>query len=440
LTTVDYGNGHVVTYVYDPASNTVREQASSPDNTLLVSVSPAASGSVSGNGIACPGDCSEAFSGTPSVTLTAAPAAGWTVLGWTGDAAGTGSAVTLAMTTDRTAGCYFGAADGQTDSDGLDDATEMGPNGNDPSYDGNHDGIPDYQQDNAASLPANGGGGNAPQGSSYATLAVPAPLTLSNVAAVPNPSPSDAPPGASFPFGFFEFTIEGLDPGACTTLDLFLPPSELTHYYKYGPRPDDPTPQWYDFVHYHPALPGAEIWPRDGYVQIRLFLCDAQLGDDVVATEDGKIVDAGGPSGTLAAAITVAPTSLAFDTIPAGTSTELTVDVSSTGQDDLVIGNVGGAEGLEVPFTFGSDECSGRTLPPGGSCRIVVRFAPQLAGEFSDRFDIPSNDGVSPSVRVDVSGSATEARPIPALGRTGMMILAILLIALAADLIRRRGV
>jgi len=440
LTTVDYGNGHVVTYVYDPASNTVREVASSPANTLLVAVGPPGAGAVSGDGIACPGDCSEGFTGTPSVSLTAVPAAGWILLGWAGDVTGTANPATLAMTTDRAAACYFGDASGSTDTDGLPDATEMGPGGNDPSYDGNHDGVPDYQQDNVASLPANTGGGNAPQGTACATLAVPPPLTLSGVAAVDNPSPSDAPPGVTFPFGFFTFTIEGLDPGACTTLDLFVPPSNLESYYKYGPTPDDADAHWYEFVHYHPALPGAEIVPRDGSVQVRLFLCDGQTGDDV-AVQDGTIVDQGGPSGTALAqaGIAVDPGSVVFDQIPAGTSAQQVVTVTSVGQDALVIGNVAVADPLADPFAIVSDGCSGKTFPQGTGCEITVRFAPEMAGSFQDHFDIPSNDGANPSVRVQVSGEATQAKPIPALGRTGLMILAILLAGIGADIIRRRG-
>ena len=440
LTMVDYGGGRTVRYVYDPANNTVQEVASSPDNTLLVAVSPPAAGTVSGNGIACPGDCSEAFSGTPTVSLTAAPAGGFLLLGWAGDLSGTANPVSLAMTTDRNAGCYFGAASGNTDTDGLPDSIEMGPNGNDPAYDGNHDGIPDYQQSNVASLPANGGGGggNWPQGIAYATLAVPPPLTLSGVSVVGNPSPSDSPPGASFPFGFFVFTVEGLDPAACTIVDLYLPPSNLLSYFNHGPTPDDQDPHWYEFVHYHPALPGAEIRPGDAYQQVRLFLCDGQTGDHVMG-EDGKIVGLGGPSGSLIAGIAVDPTSLLFDEIPAGTSAELTVTVSSTGEDDLVIGSVASSDPLDDPFSIVSDDCSGLTLPEGSSCRIVVRFGPAAAGSFTDHFDIPSNDGANPSVRVAVSGSASEARPIPTLGKTGLMILAILLVALGADIIRRRS-
>lgn len=430
LTTVDYGNGHVVSYVYDPANNTVRELTTAPENTLLVSVSPAASGTVSGNGIACPGDCSEAFGGTPSVSLTASPAGSWVLLGWSGDATGTGNPVSVTMTADRSAGCYFGASSGQTDMDGLDDVTEMGPNGNDPSYDGNHDGIPDYQQSNVASLPTY-------DGHAYASLVVQEPLRLSTVLAVSNPSPSDAPPGTSFPFGFFSFTIEGLEPGGCAVLDLFLPPAQLTSYFKYGPTADAETSHWYEFVHYHPALPGAEVWNEDGFSQARLFLCDAQTGDDVII-EDSQIIDVGGPSGILVAQIVVSPSSLDFGEIPASTTSELTVTVSSTGQDDLTIGNVAAANPLASPFSIVADACSGATLPNGASCDITVRYAPTDTGTFTDSFDIPSNDGANPTVAVPVSGSATQAPSIPTLDHIGLMILAILMACIGFDIIRRR--
>jgi len=138
------------------------------------------------------------------------------------------------------------------------------------------------------------------------------------------------------------------------------------------------------------------------------------------------------------AEIAVDPGSLVFDEIPAGTSAEQAVTVTSVGQDDLVIGNVAVADPLGDPFSIVSDGCSGKTLPQGTGCQITVRFAPQAAGNSSDHFDIPSNDGGNPSVAVAVSGSAREVNPIPTLGGFGRMILAILMACIGADILRRR--
>src|SRR5919108_1446665 len=50
--------------------------------TLTVSVS--GSGAVSGPGIACPGDCTQAFAHGTTVSLSATPGSGATFTGWSG--------------------------------------------------------------------------------------------------------------------------------------------------------------------------------------------------------------------------------------------------------------------------------------------------------------------------------------------------------------------
>jgi hypothetical protein len=64
-------------------------------NTPILSVATAGSGtgtvSSAPAGIACPGDCSEAFAFGTVVTLTAAPTGSSTFAGWSGDCAGAGA-------------------------------------------------------------------------------------------------------------------------------------------------------------------------------------------------------------------------------------------------------------------------------------------------------------------------------------------------------------
>jgi len=80
------------------------------------------------------------------------------------------------------------------------DDEESGPDGTDPSYDGNGDGIPDRDQDNVASFHSVTGG--------YVTLAVPLPGSLSDVRSMENPSMGDTPSEVTFPYGFIGFTIQ----------------------------------------------------------------------------------------------------------------------------------------------------------------------------------------------------------------------------------------
>lgn len=289
LVAADYGAGSDLSYVYDPAGNIVTEMNSGPANTLWISIGPEGAGSVSGTGISCPGDCKEPFTGTPQITLTATPQSGFVFLAWGGDWTAFPNTTVLTMDSDRRINAYFGDAGGSTDTDGAPDGAEMGPTGDNPAYDGDDNGVPDYQEARVASLPTFSGGG-------YATLAVPEGLTLVGVTAVDNPSPGDVLYRRSFPLGLFDFTIQGLNTGGCTTLTLWLThPAETVDLFAYdmhGPTPGEPSPHWYEF---DPEDSSAiRIFPGETATRIELDLCDAQLGDDVL-TQDGQVIEVGGP-------------------------------------------------------------------------------------------------------------------------------------------------
>lgn len=174
-----------------------------------------------------------------------------------------------------------------TDLDGVPDGTELGPLGEDPTYDGDRNGIPDYREARAASLPTAAGG-------QYVTLSVPAGLSLTNVRAVGNPSPANAPENVEFPYGFFEFTVTGLNNGACTVATLHLPEDRsLTTYFKFSGTPENTTPHWYPFL--DNGLTGATISHQPGLTTIALSICDDQRGDGDLSL-NGTINDPGGPA------------------------------------------------------------------------------------------------------------------------------------------------
>jgi len=171
---------------------------------------------------------------------------------------------------------------GDDDEDGISDEDEMGPGGDNPTYDGNSDGLPDRLQANVASL-------HTAVGQGYATVAVPAGCVLSGVTSEANPSPADVPPGVDFPYGFLGFDITGLVPGSATTATLYLPAGyALVTYYRYGAEPGDPTPHWYEFM--DDGTTGAVI---TGSV-VALHFVDGQRGDDDLAA-NSMIVDPGAP-------------------------------------------------------------------------------------------------------------------------------------------------
>jgi YD repeat-containing protein len=283
LVSAGNNDGNLITYSYDGAGNLLSMVSSSSNNTLRVFISPAGSGHVSGSGLSCPSLCTQPYSTSQDVTLTAAGEDGYQFLCW-GGGGQTGSAnpLTFLLAEDMKLTAYFGATDGQTDTDGVYDEEERGPSGDNMLYDGNNDGIPDYLQANVASLPVSGGG--------YATLSVPAGLALMNVQNVANPPPDDTPAGLIFPYGFFSFAITGLAPGACTTATLHLPLlAGIDHYYNYGPTSDNTTPHWYSFG------TGAQIVHTDNTTTITVAFCDAKRGDDILDT-DAQVMSLGGPT------------------------------------------------------------------------------------------------------------------------------------------------
>ena len=165
------------------------------------------------------------------------------------------------------------------DSDGVGDLVEDGaPN----DGDGNGDGLPDKDQENVTSLK------NAVD-ERYVTITSEEGTGLVDVNATTNPSPEDSPSEEEFPAGFFSFEVEGLEPGAATTVELVLPEDTIIiTYWKYGPTPDDIAPHWYEFL--FDGTTGAFIDNN----MVTLFFVDGQLGDDDLVA-NGKIVDAGAP-------------------------------------------------------------------------------------------------------------------------------------------------
>lgn len=180
---------------------------------------------------------------------------------------------------------------GDSDGDGVPDVQELGPSGGDSGFDGDGNGILDWQEGRVASLHDILGG--------YVTVTVPPGQLLVSVRAVPNPSPADAPEGVSFPSGHFELTVSGIAEGACTTVQLLLPQgSPVIGYFKHAPEPAVPAPHWWSLG----SL--ATVALESGRTRVSLLLCDGGLGDADLAA-NGRIVDPGGPAAVQVAAAAI---------------------------------------------------------------------------------------------------------------------------------------
>jgi len=215
-----------------------------------------------------------------TVTLTATPADQyWEFSAWSGDLGGALNPASLVIDFPKSVTATFSLKD--TDEDGISDQDEdSGPNGGDA----NGDGIPDSQQGNVAVLKTYDGKSSVVVESSSGT-------TLGNCRCVSNPAPNSDPYWVTFPYGFFEFVIEGVGVGGAATVKLSLPQGSAPDvYYKYGATPTNNSDHWYRFNYDTTTKTGAEF----RYNVVTLHFVDGALGDDDL-TADGRIVDIGAP-------------------------------------------------------------------------------------------------------------------------------------------------
>lgn len=101
--------------------------------------------------------------------------------------------------------------------------------------------------------------------------------------------------------------------------------------------------------------------------------------------------------------ISVSPTSHDFGSV--SDVSDQAVTITNTGPGALMIGTIGLANPLAVPFKIASDACSNQTLAISQSCILTVRFASTILGSFTDSFDVPSNDADENPVTISLSGT-----------------------------------
>jgi len=191
--------------------------------------------------------------------VTAHPAEGYQFSNWSGDYTGNENPLTLMnVISDMTITANYVLA-----------------------HDGNNDGTPDVNQDHVKNLTTNN--------QQSVTLEFSESAEVTSYGPVDDPSPDGRPAGYDFEYGFFNFTIEGVESGGATTVTIYLPDGSTPDtYYKYGPTPTNTTYHWYDFS--FDGTTGAEI---NGNI-ITLHFVDGDRGDDDLSA-NGKIVDDGGP-------------------------------------------------------------------------------------------------------------------------------------------------
>jgi hypothetical protein len=240
------------------------------------------------------------------VTLTAESSGPyWVFSEWGGDLSGEMNPETVTMDADKNITAIFSD---DSDGDGISDGDEdAGPNGGDA----NNDGTPDREQPEVVSI-------KTYDNQHYVWLEVESPpgATLTGCQTL-------APPGCGdwveFPYGFFEFTIEGVGAGGAAIVSLHLPAGGVQDtYYKFGPRPGFPDNECYNFMFEPTTQTGAEI---NGDVTT-LYFIDGLRGDDDLS-ENGTIVDQGGPGVMFAEETLIGPTGGQGGTTGGGSSSAI---------------------------------------------------------------------------------------------------------------------
>ncbi len=116
---------------------------------------------------------------------------------------------------------------------------------------------------------------------------------------------------------------------------------------------------------------------------------------------------------------TVAPAddlSIPYGSVSSGRTTDQYVTVTNNGGSSLIIGTVGSANPVADPFSIVFDGCSGLSLAAGETCSLTVRFTSSgcssdsgTSCNFSDSFDIPSDDPDTQSVTIQLSGTSASS-------------------------------
>ena len=81
-----------------------------------------------------------------------------------------------------------------------------------------------------------------------------------------------------------------------------------------------------------------------------------------------------------------------FGAVVKVTDSVQSITIHNEGGAELLIGKLAVENELTEPFTISEDQCSLQTIDPGASCSIKLTFVPMTLGDFSDTFNVPSND------------------------------------------------
>jgi hypothetical protein len=119
------------------------------------------------------------------------------------------------------------------------------------------------------------------------------------------------------------------------------------------------------------------------------------------------------------AQLVTSPGQAVFGDVPVGEERTRPVAVRNDGDTDMQVQQVFMATGLPNVFSLTGDTCSSRVIAPGGTCGVVVHFAPGFAGHLNAAVFFIVGNQPTPVTIFGVSGNGVGAAvPVPAPGPT----------------------
>jgi subtilisin family serine protease len=107
--------------------------------------------------------------------------------------------------------------------------------------------------------------------------------------------------------------------------------------------------------------------------------------------------------------IKATPSSINFGSVNIGNSLDSTVTVSNIGTGNLTVSSV---TLPSQPFSIATDNCTGVTLAPPTTCKIIVRFKPTEGITYTSNFHIFSNDPDTPDISIALNGTGVTIQPV----------------------------
>jgi predicted NUDIX family NTP pyrophosphohydrolase len=124
-------------------------------------------------------------------------------------------------------------------------------------------------------------------------------------------------------------------------------------------------------------------------------------------------------SGTGTEPVTLSPTSIAWQPRPVGTQSHYrTVTLTNHMRHELAVDSLtlAGADASSFQLSAANDECTGSTVPAGGTCEALVRFRPDGVGPKRANL-VFTDDAVTSPHTVALSGTGTAAAVSPLASR-----------------------